>query len=188
MSLILRFSSSVRRASPPPFNQQKYELKYNKPQASDVLTCYLLQCNEPPWTSYFVKYNSVKDDQWGLSHFNWKAGKSNYHVLRTGCYPFIKYHCSKRPHQDLSLENSLMRIIKIVNLCEYYICHYYSIDFYDDKANKEKVQTGFHPTGIPCLLYGLAATHLIRHTEVVITPHGPINIYFLYEEDKGSQY
>lgn len=26
-----------------------------KPKASEVLTCYLLQMNEPPWTSYFVK-------------------------------------------------------------------------------------------------------------------------------------
>lgn len=26
-----------------------------KPKASDVLTAYLKQCNEPPWTSYFVK-------------------------------------------------------------------------------------------------------------------------------------
>lgn len=27
----------------------------SKPTASEVLTCYLRQCNEPPWTSYFVK-------------------------------------------------------------------------------------------------------------------------------------
>lgn len=26
-----------------------------KPLASEVLTCYLKQCNEPPWTSYFIK-------------------------------------------------------------------------------------------------------------------------------------
>lgn len=146
MSLILRFSLLVRRASPPPSNQQKYESKCNKPQASEVLTCYLLQCKEPPWTSYFVKYNSVKDDQWGLSHFNWKAGKSNYHILRTGCYPYIKYHCSKRPHQDLSLENSLMRIIKIVNLCEYQI-YFYSNYLYEGKkkGNTEKFTLIFTP-------------------------------------------
>lgn len=42
--------------------------------------------------------------------------------------------------------------------------------------------------GIPCLLYGLAATQLIRHIEVVKTTSGPVNIYFLYPEDKGSPY
>uniref|UniRef100_A0A1A9UJT6 Uncharacterized protein n=1 Tax=Glossina austeni TaxID=7395 RepID=A0A1A9UJT6_GLOAU len=26
-----------------------------RPKASQVLTAYLTQCNEPPWTSYFVK-------------------------------------------------------------------------------------------------------------------------------------
>ncbi|XP_026283558.2 uncharacterized protein C15orf61 isoform X1 [Frankliniella occidentalis] len=135
---------------------QRLHSKSKKPLASEVLTCYLLQCKEPPWTSYFVRYSSVKDDQWGLSHFNWPAGNSNYHILRTGCYPFIKYHCSKRHHQDLALENFLMRLIKITNLC------------------------------IPCLLYGLAATQLIRHEEEVHTQHGPVNIYFLYPEDKGS--
>lgn len=137
---------------------QHVHSKNEKPRASEVLTCYLLQCHEPPWTSYFIKYKSVQDDQWGLSHFNWKVGNSNYHILRTGCYPYIKYHCSKRPYQDLSLENFLMRIIKIFNLC------------------------------IPCLLYGMAATQLIRHNEEVKTPQGPVSIYFLYPEDKGSLY
>lgn len=27
----------------------------SKPTSSEVLTAYLTQCNEPPWTSYFVK-------------------------------------------------------------------------------------------------------------------------------------
>lgn len=27
----------------------------SKPTASEVLSAYLTQCNEPPWTSYFVK-------------------------------------------------------------------------------------------------------------------------------------
>lgn len=89
-----------------------------KPPASLVLTNYLKQCHEPPWTSYFVKYSSVVNDQRGLSHFNWKVGDSNYHVLRTGCYPYIKYHCTKRMHQDLSLDNTMMNLIKVLNLGE----------------------------------------------------------------------
>lgn len=87
-----------------------------KPTSSQVLSCYLKQRSEPPWTSYFVKYSSVLDDQRGWSHFNWHVGSSNYHVLRTGCYPYIKYHCSRRPHQDLTLEDRFFRFIKLINL------------------------------------------------------------------------
>ncbi|XP_046398922.1 uncharacterized protein C15orf61 homolog [Ischnura elegans] len=129
-----------------------------KPKSSEVLTCYLQQLKEPPWTSYFVKYSSIENDQRGMSHFNWAVGCSNYHILRTGCYPYIKYHCSKRPVADLSAEDQFFRIIKIMNL------------------------------GIPCLAYGIAAVFLIRHQEDVLTPKGKVTIYFLYEEDKGSLY
>lgn len=31
----------------------------SKPTSSEVLTAYLMQCNEPPWTSYFVKVISL---------------------------------------------------------------------------------------------------------------------------------
>ncbi|KDR10553.1 uncharacterized protein C15orf61 homolog isoform X2 [Zootermopsis nevadensis] len=129
-----------------------------KPTSSEVLSCYLKQCSKPPWTSFFVKYSSVVNDQRGWSHFNWAVGTSNYHVLRTGCYPYIKYHCSRRPIQDLRLEDRFFRFIKVINL------------------------------GIPCLAYGVAATMLIQHKEVVHTPHGDVFVYFLYEEDKGSEY
>lgn len=94
---------------------------YFRPKASEVLTAYLKQSKEPPWTSYFVKYSSVVNDQYGQSHFNWKVGDSNYHILRTGCYPYIKYHCTKRPHADLSLDNTLMGAVKVLNLGKYAI-------------------------------------------------------------------
>lgn len=42
--------------------------------------------------------------------------------------------------------------------------------------------------GIPALAYGLAATRLITHSETVHLPSGPVQIYFLYAENKGSQY
>ncbi|XP_043479200.1 uncharacterized protein C15orf61 homolog isoform X1 [Leptopilina heterotoma] len=129
-----------------------------KPLSSEVLTSYLLQTKEPPWTSYFVKYADITNDQRGMSHFNWPAGKSNYHILRTGCFPYIKYHCTKRSKQDLTLEDKFFKAIKILNL------------------------------GIPTLLYGLAATQLIRHKELVRTNKGEVTIYFLLPEDKGSQY
>jgi len=37
-------------------------------------------------------------------------------------------------------------------------------------------------------MYGLAATQLIRHREIVKTPRGDVTIYFLLPEDKGSPY
>ncbi|XP_031829514.1 uncharacterized protein C15orf61 homolog [Nomia melanderi] len=132
--------------------------KKQKPLASEVLTSYLLQTNEPPWTSYFVKYADIVNDQRGMSHFNWPAGSSNYHVLRTGCFPYIKYHCTKRARQDLSSEDKFFKAIKLLNL------------------------------GIPTLLYGLAATWLIKHQETVNTAQGNVTIYFLLPEDKGSIY
>nr|XP_037877388.1 uncharacterized protein C15orf61-like isoform X1 [Bombyx mori] len=88
----------------------------NKPTSSEVLTAYLTQCNEPPWTSYFVKYSYVKDDQFGMSNFNWKVGNSNYQILRTGCFPYIKYHCSRKKAEDLNMSDKFMRIIKVANL------------------------------------------------------------------------
>ncbi|XP_060523900.1 uncharacterized protein C15orf61 [Cylas formicarius] len=138
--------------------QKILQKKLNYPTSSEVLTSYLKQCNEPPWTSYFVKYSTIKDDQWGKSHFNWHVGQSNYHILRTGCYPFIKYHCTKRIEQNLFLEDIFFRFIKILNL------------------------------GLPCVAYGIAANFLIKHVEVVHTKKGYVQIYFLYPEDKGSLY
>ena len=91
-------------------------IKRLKPAASEVLTCYLKQCNEPHWTSYFVKYKDVMDDQRGMSNFNWKVGNSNYQILRTGCYPYIKYHCTRYRHEDLAASDRLMKLIKIINL------------------------------------------------------------------------
>ncbi|XP_049870456.1 uncharacterized protein C15orf61 isoform X2 [Pectinophora gossypiella] len=107
---------------------------------------------------HHILLSSVKDDQFGMSNFNWKVGKSNYQILRTGCFPYIKYHCSKKKAEDLNYSDKFMRVIKVANL------------------------------GIPCLMYGLAATMLIRHTEIVHTSKGPVTIYFLLPEHKGSIY
>ncbi|XP_059479621.1 uncharacterized protein C15orf61 homolog [Neocloeon triangulifer] len=139
------------------FSQSAKSMK-NLPRGSEVLSAYIKQCNEPPWTSYFIRYKDIKDDQWGMSHFNWKVGNSNYHILRTGCYPYIKYHCTKRSPQDLALEDKFFRAIKCINL------------------------------GIPCLAYGIAAIYLIRHVEIVFLNGHQVPIFFLYEEDKGSVY
>lgn len=130
-----------------------------RPKASEVLTAYLKQCNEPPWTSFFVKLKDIENDQYGLSHFNWTLDSgTNYHILRAGCFPYIKYHCSKRLYQDLSLEDQFFRFLKIINF------------------------------GLPLLFYGIAATQLITYSEIVFVRNYKIPIYFLYKEDKGSIY
>ncbi|XP_050537768.1 uncharacterized protein C15orf61 homolog isoform X2 [Daktulosphaira vitifoliae] len=128
------------------------------PKASVVLTKYLEQNNEPQWTSFFVKYSAVINDQRGKSHFNWKVGNSNYHVLRSGCFPFIKYHCTKRPFENLETEDSLFYLLKIMNL------------------------------GVPLLLYGIVAVFMISYKEIVQTSEGQVEIYFLLKEDKGASH
>lgn len=138
---------------------QKFLSRYKlKPKASEVLTQHLRQRDLPEWTSYFVRYKSVVNDNFAMSHFNWRVDGENYHILRTGCFPFIKYHCSKRPWQDLKLENTIFTLLKVLNL------------------------------GIPTLAYGMAACWLIKHEEIVRTNHGVVKIYFLMSEEKDAMF
>ena len=65
----------------------------------------------------YVPHCDVEDDLWGKSHFNFEVEKGiNYHVLRTRAFPFIKFHCSKRPWEDLRVENTFYSALKIINL------------------------------------------------------------------------
>ena len=67
--------------------------------------------------SRYVPCCDVENDLWGESHFNFEVEKDiNYHVLRTGAFPFIKFHCSKRRWENLQTENILYCFLKIINL------------------------------------------------------------------------
>ncbi|KAJ8417212.1 hypothetical protein AAFF_G00284390 [Aldrovandia affinis] len=129
-----------------------------RPAASEVLTCHLLQRKLPPWTSFCMRYSAVSNDQFGLSNFNWEVPGANYHILRTGCFPFIKYHCTKAPQQDLTWENKFFTTLKVINL------------------------------GIPTLAYGLGSWLMMGASEIVPTSAGPVTVYFLYKENEGAQY
>ena len=87
-----------------------------RPLASSVLFYHIRQSNYPHWTSYSVKYSDICNDQFGDSHFNFEIDGVNYHILRVGCYPFIKYHCSKRKFQNLEKEDRLYTWLKFLNL------------------------------------------------------------------------
>lgn len=105
-----------------PFTRLKFYFIKNKlnekPLASEVLTAQLN--SSPYWTSYFVPYRSILNDQFAYSHFNWTNRHGvNYHILRIGCYPYIKYHCSRRSFQDLSIEDRVYTILKCIILGKY---------------------------------------------------------------------
>ena len=54
-----------------------------RPKASDVLAAYIKKRNYPSWTSYFVAYKDIQDDNFGEKHFNFEVDGRNYHILRS---------------------------------------------------------------------------------------------------------
>ncbi|VDO23711.1 Uncharacterized protein BM_BM1034 [Brugia malayi] len=74
--------------------------------------------------------------------------------FRIGCYPYIKYHCTKEPWKDFSTENYLYKFITVLNC------------------------------GLPCLLYGLAAQAFIQHTDYIVDKNTgqKVAIKFLLKE------
>ena len=107
----------------------------------------------------YVPYKDVQNDLWGRSHFNHEVDGLNYHVLRTGAFPFVKFHCSKRPVQDLRLEDAFYRALKVLN------------------------------GGVPTLAYGLAGLLWAKHSEEVAVGGGEsLTVYFWYRETKSARF
>lgn len=131
----------------------------NLPKSSDILRTYLKQRNLTSWTAFYVPRCEVQNDLWGQSHFNFEVEQANYHVLRTGAFPFVKFHCTLRPKgQDLTLENHFYNGLKVINF------------------------------GFPTLLYGLAGLIWANHTEqVTVKGYPPVTIHFWYKETHDSK-
>ena len=84
----------------------------------------------------YVPCCDVENDLWGKSHFNFEVEKNvNYHVLRTGAFPFIKFHCSKRPWENLQTENILYCFLKIINLGKNFWQFCRNMELYFPKVN-----------------------------------------------------
>ena len=153
------------------------------PKASEVLNAYLKQENYPHWTAFFIKYKDVVNDQFSQTCFlNKTENNSTYLILRTGCFPFIKYHCSKLDnnaidYKIIKFQNNFFNLIKIINLgmqSEIFT----SISSYNFLIFQ----------GIPTFGYGLAGLLLAKHQEIVCTQNGNVKIYFWYKENKESPY
>ena len=80
---------------------------------------------------------------------------ANYHVLRTGAFPFVKFHCTKRPVQDLTLEDRFYLALKVLNF------------------------------GLPTLVYGLAGLAWAKHTECITVDDQQVTLFFWYKETRS---
>ena len=102
---------------------------------------------------FYVSQKDIKNDHFGMSHFNWSVDGTNYHVLRTGCWPFVKYHCTKAPYANLQAGNIFYGVLKLLNF------------------------------GIPGFLYGIAGLLFTKHIDTVEINSKVIELKFWYKEN-----
>ncbi|VDN50179.1 unnamed protein product [Dracunculus medinensis] len=126
-----------------------------RPLSSNILKIYIRSRSYPSWTSFFLPYKEVQDDFYSEKYFNIDVDGNNYQILRIGCFPFIKFHCTKNSFKNLTFENYFFKFLTVLNF------------------------------GIPCLLYGIIALFFIKHTEYIFEnkTKRKISIHFLIKED-----
>ena len=129
-----------------------------EPTSSAVLEAYLRHRDYPNWTAFYVPYCQAENDLFGKSHFNFDVDSRNYHVLRTGAFPFTKFHCTRRPVENLRAEDLFYGILKCLNF------------------------------GLPTLVYGIAGLLWAKHCEEITVEGRQITLYFWYKETRGSKY
>eukprot|EP01137_Pigoraptor_chileana_P014913 Opistho-2@70159 len=131
---------------------------YLRPLASEVLTVHL-RTLRPDCTSFYIPYHAAINDQFGRSRFNWNVDSRNYDILRMGCFPFVKYHCTHTSAPvDSTVDDAVFRVVKMVNF------------------------------GIPTLAYGIGSLLLLKRSDTVQTSKGAVKIYFLYDENGNGVY
>ncbi|KAL1228694.1 Uncharacterized protein TSPI_04378 [Trichinella spiralis] len=124
-----------------------------RPLASDVLRVHLITRQHPAVTSFFIPYRYIQDEHFGQSCFNFEVDKINYRIMRTGCFPFVKYYCNREAPIDNYLTDKFFTILKILNL------------------------------GIPCLLYGVIAWFLVQSVTTYYINGSKVILYFLLPEE-----
>ena len=87
-----------------------------KPKASRVLKSYLLNKKSSGVISFAILKKEVLNDQFGQSKFNLDVNGENFCIFRTGCHPFLKYHCVKTAYVDTKVENIFFNFLKCINL------------------------------------------------------------------------
>lgn len=108
-----------------------------------------------PWiTSFFLDLDTCDGHalRW-RSHFRVQVEKANYNILHVGCFPFIKFHCTRAESaRSLVLDNILINCLKAINC------------------------------GVPQIVYGCISWLLITRQETILVDGQILTVSFLRQE------